>query len=216
MDQPKKQNLPVAQNNLVRQAISILSKKYGKKYRTREIRSIWELASTSKAFTYFNGEESANVKGYANYGTSALIKTPTGMLVSIRAELTGASFTPLDYSAGSTAFDVYKEAARLINTLGLEYEKDNVKKRDFFLSQLHQPLFEIVKFPATGTPADTYRGVALINTKETIQPVSILSEIGKTSTVNIKAALPSAAAALDSDLDNHLLTVYALIAEEDV
>ncbi|MCB1144483.1 MAG: hypothetical protein KDK54_19670 [Leptospiraceae bacterium] len=210
-------NLPIQSADITRQAIGMLSRKNKRKYRTRNVRSVMLLSTSTRDFDFFGNMEDASVKKYANYPTSGLISTPTGMLIKVTAEIFDADLKPVNYAGGTTPFAKYYEVQRLINSFDMSYHKDNAKRKDFSLSEAHKSLFRLIEPGQIGTPTNVALPAAVLDTTEgKEQGINLLSELSKTSSTVIKCSLPTGSPNISEDLASHLLVVTALIAEEDI
>ena len=202
-------------DDTIKKTIVALSKKNGKRYRRRTVRSLVVLSSTVRDGSLFSGNEPSTVSMFADYAKSCLISTPTGILCTLKAKIYAPSMEEPVLVNGTTPFKVHSEIQRLHNSIQFEYRKDNKKRREFRLSEVADNLPVIVQGAAIGTPADTYRPVSAILPESEDKRLIILSELAKTSTMEVVFKLPTGAPAISTDLDNYLLAVDAEIAEED-
>lgn len=199
-----------------RQAALALSQKTGKKYESRIVRSIMKLdpANNSRDFKFFADAEKPGASDYANYNKGAIISTPTGLISNVFAEISAPDLKPIPYQAGTNAYDTYYEIGRIINSFELTLQKDNRKRKDILLSEIHRPLPEIIPAFQKGNVVDTVIPAAVIGNGET-RPMILNMEAEKTSTIEILGKLPNGSPQLSNVVQDFLMALYLEILEED-
>lgn len=210
--QPKKPTFGKPQPNVVSSIIAeggIISEKY----------SVVKLALNMTTMRFFANEEGS--KGYPEYAKYNVqgknpLDSQNGKILAFKLELLGPNFVPLDLSAGTTQFDVFKEANQLIHQLAFDFRLNKAILREPIAKSFIEPLPRLI-FPkrfgtgiGNGDVSVLAIGAESNNLENERGILRLPLSLKQGDALEVSAKLPSA---IGPSLVDHLLVLNALTVE---